>query len=182
MGKDEDSVSPVGRTDSRSRNKHRLDGVSKTLEVSADAFDGEGLAQFVSVKSVTLSEQSGIASQFSEYPSFDHSGDSSNIFTNDPSGPDFVNNPEHLRPEITFVLSSPPFSCVGKRLTGKASGEDINLSSPLSEVCFGNVFITLAFGKPVFQDGTAKGVDLTMEGVLPSEHGRCDLRATDSAE
>ena len=143
MGKDEDSVSSVGSSDSRSRNKHRLDGVSKTLKVSADPLDGEGLSQFVSVKSVTLSEQSGIASHRSEYPSFDHSGDSSNVLTNDPSGPDFVNNPQHLRPEITLVLSSPPFSCVGKRLAGEASRENVDLASPFLEVGLCDVFITL---------------------------------------
>ena len=182
MGKDEDSVSSVGSPDSRSRNKHRLDGVSKTLKVSADPLDGEGLSQFVSVKSVTLSEQSGIASHRSEYPSFDHSGDSSNVLTNDPSGPDFVNSPQHLRPEVTLVLSSPPFSGIGKRLAGKASGEDINLSSPLCEICLCDVFITLGLGKPVFKDGTPEGVDLAMEGILPSEHRSRHLRASDSAE
>jgi hypothetical protein len=179
MGKDEDSVSSVGSSDSRSRNKHRLDGVSKTLKVSADPLDGEGLSQFVSVKSVTLSEQSGIASQRSEYPSFDHSGDSSNILTNDPSGPDFVNNPEHLRPEITLVLSSPSLSSIGKRLAGESPREYINLSSPLSEICLCNVLITLRFWEPIFKDCTAKGINLAMENIVPSEHGSGHLRPSD---
>ena len=78
------------------------------LKVFADAFDGVGLVKFVSVKFVTLREQSGFASQVSTYPSFHHSGDSSNIFTDNPSGPDFVNNAEHFRPEVTLVLSPPP--------------------------------------------------------------------------
>ena len=143
MSADEDPVPSVGSSDSRSRNKHRLDGISKTLKVSADSFDGEALAQLVSVKSVTLSEQSGIASHRSEYPSFDHSGDSSNVLTNDPSGPDFVNNPQHLRPEVTLILSSAPLSGVGKRLAWKSPGEDVNLSSPLSEICLCDVLITL---------------------------------------
>ena len=105
---DEDPVSSVGCANSRSRNKHRLDGISEMLKVFADAFDGVGLVKFVSVKFVTLREQRGIASQRSEYPSFDHSGDASNILTDNPSGPDFVNNAEHFRPEVTLVLSPPP--------------------------------------------------------------------------
>jgi hypothetical protein len=149
---DEDPVSSVWRTDSRSRNKHRLDGISDTLKVSADAFDGEGLVKFVSVKFVTFREQRGIASQRSEYPSFDHSGDSSNIFTDNPSGPDFVNNAEHLRPEVAVIVSPPPFSCVGKRLAGESPGEDIDLASPFFETCFRDVFIGFTFGEPVVQN------------------------------
>ena len=56
MGEDEDSVASVGCADSRSRNKHRLDGISEAFKVTADAFDGEGLLEFVSVKLVTLLE------------------------------------------------------------------------------------------------------------------------------
>ena len=62
-GDDEDSVSPVGSADSRSRNKHRLDGISDTLKVSADSFEGKGLVKFVSVNVVTFREERGIASQ-----------------------------------------------------------------------------------------------------------------------
>lgn len=79
----------MGSPTSRSRNKNRLDFVSDGFEVFADAFDGEGLSEFVSVKVVVLAEQSCFTSHFSENPSFDHSGDSSNVLTNDPSGPDF---------------------------------------------------------------------------------------------
>jgi hypothetical protein len=46
----------MGCAASRSRNKHRLDGISEMLKISADAFDGEGLLKFVSVKFVTLRE------------------------------------------------------------------------------------------------------------------------------
>ena len=132
----------MGRSDSRSRNKHRLDGISDVLEVLADPFDGEGFSEHVSVNCVLFSEKSSLASQVSEYPSFDHSGEASNIFTNDPSGPDFVNNSQHFRPEVTLVVSPTPFSSIGKRLAGKSSGKDVNSSAPLSEICFRDVFIT----------------------------------------
>lgn len=141
MGNDEDSVAPVRSADSRSRNKQRLDGVSKALKVCADAFNGEALSEFVSVKSVTLSEHNGIASHVSEYPSFDHSGEASNILTNDPSGPDFVNNTEHFWPEVTVIVCPPPTSCIGKRLAGESSRDDVDASAPFPEACFRDVFI-----------------------------------------
>ena len=162
-GDDEDSVSPVGSADSRSRNKHRLDGISDTLKVSADSFEGKGLVKFVSVNVVTFREERGIASHVRKYPSFDHSGDSSNVLTNDPSGPDFANSPEHLRPEITVIVSSSSLSGIRKRLAGEASGEDINLSSPFSKVCFCDVFIGFAFGKPIVKDGSSERVYFAME-------------------
>jgi len=108
MGKEEDSVSSMGSSDSRSWNKHRLDGISDVLEITADAFDGKGLSQSVSVNSLHLSEKSPLPTHVSEYPSFDHSGDSSNVLTNEPSGPDFVNSPKSLRPEVTLVGCPPP--------------------------------------------------------------------------
>ena len=132
----------MGSSDSRSRNKHRLDGISEAFQVLADSFNGEGLLKFVSVKVVTLLEESGFASQVSKYPSFDHSGDSSNVLTNNPSGPDFVNSSQHLRPEVTLVFCPPPTPCVGKRLAGEASREHVDAPPPLSKVCFCDVFIT----------------------------------------
>ena len=172
----------MGSPDSRSWNKHRLDGISDFLKVSADSFDGKGSSVSVSVNSIHLSEKSPLPTHWSEYPGFDHSGDSSNIFTNEPSGPDFVDNAESLRPEITLVFSPPPFSSIGKRLAGESSGEDVNLSSPLTEVCFCDVFITLRFWEPVVQHGAAKRVDLAVEGILPSHHSGCYFRTADSAE
>ena len=42
----------MGSSDSRSRNKHRLDCVSDTLKVLADPLDGEGFPQLISVNIV----------------------------------------------------------------------------------------------------------------------------------
>lgn len=133
----------MGSSRSRSRNKHRLDGISCTFKIVADAFDGKALLKHESVNITLFTEQRGLASQISEYPSFDHRGDSSNVLTNDPSGPDFANNAEHLRPEVTCVFLPPPLSCIGKRLAGEASGKDVNTSPVLSEVGFGDIFITV---------------------------------------
>ena len=168
----------MGSSDSRSWNKHRLDGISKGLEFFADSFDGKGLSQGILVKLLTLSEKSPLASHVSAYPAFDHSGEASNILTDNPSGPDFVNSPQHLRPEVTVVVSSFSLAGIGKRLAREASGEDVNPSAPFREVCFGDVFITLAFRKPVFQNAPPEGIYLAMESVLPAKHCSCHLRAT----
>jgi hypothetical protein len=56
IGQDKDAVSSVGSADSRSRNKHRLDGISCTFNISADSFDGKGLLESVSLNVVTLRE------------------------------------------------------------------------------------------------------------------------------
>ena len=117
-------------------------------------------------------------SQVSEYPSFDHSGETSNIFTNDPSGPDFVNNAEHLRPEVTLVLSTATLSSIAERLAGEAAREDVDFSAPLAEVGFRDVFITFAIREPIIQHGAPEGVDFAMEGVAPPHHLCGHLRAT----
>lgn len=172
----------MGSSDSRSWNKHRLDGISDFLKVSADSFDGKGSSVSVSVNSIHLSEKSPLPTHWSEYPGFDHSGDSSNIFTNEPSGPDFVDNAESLRPEVTLILSPPSFSCVGKRLAGEPCGEDVDFPAPLTEVCLCDVFITFTFGEPVVQHSAPEGVDLAMKGVAPAHHFRSHLRPADAAE
>ena len=177
IGDDEDPVPSVGSADSRSRNKHRLDGISEMFKVSADSFDGEGLSQGVLVNIVTLSKESGTASQVSAYPSFDHSGDSSNVLTNDPSGPDFANSAEHFRPEVTVVVPASPLSGIGERLAGESPGEYVDPSPPFGEVRLCDVFITYTIREPILQHGPPEGVDFTMEGVPPSHYSRRHLRA-----
>jgi hypothetical protein len=43
MGNDEDSVSSMGSSNSRSRNKHRLDGITQVFEFLGNFVDGDGL-------------------------------------------------------------------------------------------------------------------------------------------
>lgn len=132
----------MGSSNSRSRNKHRLDGISELFEFFGNFFDGEGLLDEPLVNVVILLEHSGTASHFSEKPSFCHCGETSNVLTNNPSGPDFANSAQHFRPEVTLVFSPPPLTCIGKRLAGKASGEDVDAPAPLFEIGFRDVFIT----------------------------------------
>ena len=53
---DEHSVSTVRCINGTSWNNNRLDGISVTLKVLADAFKGKGRFESVSVKCVTLVE------------------------------------------------------------------------------------------------------------------------------
>lgn len=53
---DEDAVSSVGGSNGTSWNKHRLDFVSVTLKVVADALQGKGLDKSVSSYSLALVE------------------------------------------------------------------------------------------------------------------------------
>lgn len=46
----------MGSSDSRSRNKHRLDGISETFEFFGNFFDGKGLFEVPVVKLLILFE------------------------------------------------------------------------------------------------------------------------------
>jgi hypothetical protein len=56
MSNDEHSVSSVRCVNGTSWNNNRLDGISVTFKVVADAFKGKGLVESVSVKCVNLVE------------------------------------------------------------------------------------------------------------------------------
>jgi hypothetical protein len=51
--------------------------------------------------------------------------DSSNIFSNNPSGPAFPDKSKHFRPEMSGVVLGALLSCVAERLTGKSPNNDI---------------------------------------------------------
>jgi len=52
-----------------------------------------------------------------------HLDDTSNILSDDPSGPCFGNNAQHLRPEVTVICLASSLSGAGKRLAGEAPGK-----------------------------------------------------------
>lgn len=53
-----------------------------------------------------------------------HIDEASNIFPKHPMGPQFGNNPAHLRPQVAGILKSLSFSCGGKRLAGESPGDN----------------------------------------------------------
>jgi hypothetical protein len=96
MSDDEHPVSSVGGSDGTSRNKHRLDGISVTFKVCADALQGKGLSQFVSSsKVVKRVEKRGCTCHLRNLALLDHREDSSNVFSHNPSGLDFIDGAIH---------------------------------------------------------------------------------------
>ena len=49
----------------------------------------------------------------------------SNVLSNNPSGPEFPDNSEHFRPEMSGVVGSSLVAGMGERLTGKSAHNDI---------------------------------------------------------
>ena len=75
----------MGRTDGASRNKKRLDGITRVFEVLADGFEGVGLAQ-PRDRVVIFSEESGLACHVNRLAGLYHREEASNVLANDPSG------------------------------------------------------------------------------------------------
>lgn len=87
--------------------------------------------------------------------------DTSNVFTNDPTGLDFGYKAEHFRPERTVILRA--FALTGRSgavgLAGKAAANDIGRSS--ASVKKSDVSIDRNSGIMMRDDIAAKGVNLT---------------------
>ena len=58
--------------------------------------------------------------------------DARHVLTKDPTGPDFVNNAEHFRPEVTVIVLASALPGKAERLTGESSGNNVNCSQPCS--------------------------------------------------
>jgi hypothetical protein len=52
--------------------------------------------------------------------------DASNVLTNDPTGPEFVDNAAHFRPEVTVVSLRELGAGNGKRLAREAASEEVD--------------------------------------------------------
>jgi hypothetical protein len=140
----------VGGSDGTSRNKHRLDGISVTFKVCADALQGKGLSQLIlSSNVVNLCEKRGWTCHLRNLALLDHREDASNVFSHNPSGLDFIDGAIHARPEVAVILraSSPPG--ITEWLARKSASEYVNSSSPLGEVCSCDVVITFCIWVPI---------------------------------
>ena len=120
---DEHPVSSVWGSDGTSWYKHRLDCISVTFEVVADAFKGKGLSQSVSLNRVSLSEQSERVLHVRNLALLDHREDASNVLSHDPIGLDFVDNTEHVRPEVAVICRASSLPGITERLARKAASE-----------------------------------------------------------
>ena len=179
---DEHPVSSVGGSDTASWNKHRLDGISVTFKVVADALKGKGLSQLVSSNTVERVEKSWRTCHLRYLALLDHREDSSNVFSNNPIGSDLVNAAEHVRPEVAVIFRASASPGITERLARKAASEHVHSSAPLCEVGCCDVFIRFAVWVPIVEHLPTKWIDFTMEQVLPAQHGRCDFGTTYSAK
>jgi hypothetical protein len=66
-----------------------------------------------------------------------HTDEASNIFTNDPSWPDFRYNPEHCRPEVAVIVLALLLPGNGKRLTGETATNEVNGINSICPESFG---------------------------------------------
>jgi hypothetical protein len=89
--------------------------------------------------------------------------ETSNVFTNDPSGSRECNNSAHLRPEVTVVFLGFLVTGDAEGLAGEASADEINRSEPTQSVCIDSMDILEAGdARPVFgEDGSAELISLT---------------------
>ena len=151
MSDDEHPVPSVGGSDTASWNKHRLDGISVTFKVVADALKGKGFSQLVSSNTVERVEKSWRTCHLRYLALLDHREDSSNVLSNNPIGSDLVNAAEHVRPEVAVILRAASLPGITEWLTRKSASENVDSSSPLGEVCCGDVFITFTVWVPIIE-------------------------------
>ena len=182
MPDDKDSVTSVGGSDGTSWNKHRLDFVSVTFKVVADALQGKGLAESVSRNSVDLVEKTSLTLHWRYLALLDHREDASNILSNDPRGLYLINAAEHVRPEVAVIFRASSLPGITERLTRESSREDVDSPLPFAEIGLCDVFIAFRIWVPIVQYGLPEGVDLAVEDVLPPEHRGGYLGASDAAE
>jgi hypothetical protein len=65
-----------------------------------------------------------------------HADEASNVLTTDPSGPDLLNNAQHLRPEVAVIRRASLLAGHAEGLAGESSGEEINMiTRPSVSVC-----------------------------------------------
>src|SRR3972149_7352702 len=77
-----------------------------------------------------------------------HTCESSNIFPNKPSGPEFVNNSKSFRPEIAVILRSPSLPGMRKGLAWEPAANKVNCLEVMGSA-FMDVFVSPDPG-PVF--------------------------------
>lgn len=116
-GDDPHPVAAVRRTDTASRNNERLDGISLSFEILADGVEDES-SLFDPGSSRSLRACNGRRCHFNDLTGQYHTGDASNIFTNNPSRSDLSYDRKHIRPEVTVVVRPASFAGNGKGWQG----------------------------------------------------------------
>ena len=168
------TISFVGRSDTRSWNNKRLDLITCFLQFLAEGFK---------VHRLVAGTDFAFHSKFTY--GFHHTDEPSNVFTKHPSGPDRLDNTEHFRPEVAVILCSLSFSCCGERLAGEASKNNVNCSDGglfFFIVKLGYVCVEGDAGKSLRQQLPPFGVKFHHCGDLNSGCNGSQVHSTDTGE
>lgn len=98
-----------------------------------------------------------------------HADEPSNVLSNDPSGPDCLDNSKHFRPEVTVICDAALRTCVAEWLTGESSADE--LGSIICGAIGSDVVMHGHSGKILLKDAAAEWVDLDeLDGAEPARH------------
>jgi hypothetical protein len=101
--------------------------------------------------------------------------DTSNVFTNDPSGSAECNDFAHRRPEVAVVSLGALLSCLGEGLAREATADEIDSSKPTQSACIKGANVLKAGDiRPVL------GKDCSAELVSLAEGNRSHSRSLES--
>lgn len=181
MGNNPEPVSSVWRTKGTSWYNKCLDIVTFSLKIAEDIRQ-DVPASYVFDDRLSTSEEIGLTLHSNLLTGLYHTDDSSNIFSNDPSGLDLSYRPKHFAPEIAVIIRSSALSGNAEGLTGKTSGKDIDLSSVYLEIGFFDVCITYRIGKLVLQHLALELRPLAVKDIRPSDPFGRKIEATDTAK
>ena len=89
-----------------------------------------------------------------------HPDDSSNVFTNNPSGPQCGNNVEHCRPQVAVITRASSLPGQTVRLAGEAARDKVNSASAKSSK-IGSLDVSKVWhsGEVVLEHSAAEGID-----------------------
>lgn len=168
MGNNPEPVSSVWRTKGTSWYNKCLDIVTFSLKIAEDIWE-DVLASYVLDDRLSTSKEIGLTLHSNRLAGLYHTDEPSNIFSNDPSGLYFSYSSEHLSPEIAVITRSSALSGNAEGLTGKTSGEDIDLSEVWCEVCCFDIVITYRILKVVLQHLALELRPLAVKDIRPSD-------------
>jgi hypothetical protein len=110
--------------DGASWNNNRLDIVSRRFKIVTDSIEDSVAGSFIYLSH--LFEKIGFTCHFKDICPLYHAGESTNIFSNNPSRPEFLDNSKHFRPEETVIIRSSALSGNTERLARESSGKQCN--------------------------------------------------------
>jgi hypothetical protein len=111
-----------------------------------------------------------------------HRDVTSNIFSNNPSGPELVHEPIHFRPEVAVIARAFSLPGQAKGLTRESAGNKVDCSD-ISARQLSNVFVNWNVRPMLRQHPAAKRIDLAKRRGLESARTfQAEAEAANAAE